>query len=119
MLQNIGWVIDNEINAKVNYVGFTRRIAAEVTDYVMFFFPLLILYIAVSGNNEIDNFYDEIEQLTSSYTILTSMLYTVLEILMIARLGGTPGQLLCGMHVKDLNTFIKCYSNASNNKVHF
>ncbi|WP_225538146.1 RDD family protein [Wolbachia endosymbiont of Mansonella perstans] len=33
------------------------------------------------------------------------MLYTVLEILMIARLGGTPGQPLCGMYVKDLNTF--------------
>ncbi|WP_225538147.1 hypothetical protein [Wolbachia endosymbiont of Mansonella perstans] len=61
MLQNIGWVIDNEINVKVNYVGFTRRIVTEVIDYIIFFFLLLILYIAVSGNNEIDNFHDEIE----------------------------------------------------------
>ncbi|MCM1002639.1 RDD family protein [Wolbachia pipientis] len=97
--------MDNEINVKVNYVGFTRRTVAEVFDYIIFFFPLLILYIAVSGNNEIDNFHDEIEQLTSPYTIFTSMLYTVLEILMITRWGGTPGQLLCGMYVKDVNTF--------------
>ncbi|MDR0288614.1 MAG: RDD family protein [Rickettsiales bacterium] len=97
--------MDTETNVKVNYVGCTRRTVAEVLDYIIFFFPLLILYIAVSGNNEIDNFHYKIEQLTSPYTIFTSMLYAVLEILMITRLGGTPGQLLCGMYVKDANTF--------------
>ncbi|MDM8334883.1 hypothetical protein [Wolbachia pipientis] len=76
-LQNIGGVINNEINVKVNYIGFTRRAVAEMLDYIIFFFPLLILYIAVSGNNEIDNFRDEIEQLTFPYTIFTSVLYTV------------------------------------------
>ncbi len=114
--------MNTETSVKINYVGFTRRTVAEVLDYIIFFFPLFILYIAVSGNHEVNNFHDEIKQLTSPYTIFTSMLYTVLEILMITRLGGTPGQLLCGMYVKDANTFksvtlmqatIRCISEAA------
>ncbi|MGL9779901.1 MAG: RDD family protein [Wolbachia sp.] len=114
--------MNTEINVKVNYVGFTRRTVAEILDYIIFFLPLFILYIVVSDNHEVDNFYDEMKRLTSPYTIFTSMLYTVLEILMITRLGGTPGQLLCGMYVKDANTFksvtlmqatIRCISEAA------
>ncbi|MDX5495255.1 MAG: RDD family protein [Wolbachia endosymbiont of Nomada marshamella] len=97
--------MDTEINVKVNYVGFTRRTVTAILDQIIFFFPSFILYIALLGNNEVNNFLDEIEQLTSPYTIFTSVLCTVLEILMITRLGGTPGQLLCGMYIKDADTF--------------
>lgn len=97
--------MDTEINVKINYVGFTRRTVAGILDQIIFFFPLFILYIALSGNNEIDNFLSEVEHFTSPYTIFELVLYTILEILMITRLGGTPGKLLCGMYIKDANTF--------------
>lgn len=97
--------MDTEANVKVNYVGFTRRTVAAILDQIIFFFPSFILYIALLGNNEVNNFLDEIEQLTSPYTIFSSVLCTVLEILMITKLGGTPGKLLCGMYIKDADTF--------------
>ncbi|MDR2832029.1 MAG: RDD family protein [Rickettsiales bacterium] len=94
------------MDIKVNYVGLTRRTLSEILDQIIFFFPLLVLSISLLGNDEIhDNFLDEAKQLTSPYIIFTSVLYTVLEILMITRLSGTPGKLLCGMYIKDANTF--------------
>ncbi|APR98373.1 RDD family protein [Wolbachia endosymbiont of Folsomia candida] len=98
--------MDITTDIRVIYVGFTRRTVAVILDSIIFFFPLFILYIALSGNNEIyTDFLDETKQLTSTYTIFTSVLCAVLEILMITRLGGTPGKLLCGIYVKDVNTF--------------
>ncbi|MDR2548335.1 MAG: RDD family protein [Rickettsiales bacterium] len=38
-------------------------------------------------------------------TIIILVPFTVLQILMITKLGGTPGKLLCGIRIKDANTF--------------
>lgn len=90
--------MDPEINVKVNYVGFTRRTVAEVLDCIILYFPLLILIlsIALQDNNEIYAYLlDETKQSTYFYyEIFASALCTVLEILMITKLGGTPGKLL-------------------------
>lgn len=101
--------MDTEANVKVNNVGFTRRIVAVMLDCIILYFPLLILIlsIALQDNSEIYvNLLDETKQLTYFYyEIFTSALCTVLEILMITKLGGTPGKLLCGMYIKDADTF--------------
>ncbi|MFP3021027.1 MAG: RDD family protein [Wolbachia sp.] len=101
--------MDTEINVKVNYVGFTRRTVAVILDCIILYFPLLILIlsIALQDNSEIyADLLDETKQSTYFYyEIFASALCTVLEILMITKLGGTPGKLLCGMYIKDAGTF--------------
>ncbi|MDG7053391.1 MAG: RDD family protein [Wolbachia endosymbiont of Alcedoecus sp.] len=37
-------------------------------------------------------------------TVIILVPYMALKILMVTRLGGTPGKLLCGMRIKDANT---------------
>lgn len=101
--------MDTEANVKVNYVGFTRRTVAVILDCIILYFPLfiLILSIALQDNSEIYvDLLDETKQLTYFYYgIFASVLCTVLETLMITKLGGTPGKLLCGMYIKDVDTF--------------
>ncbi len=101
--------MNTETSVKVNYVGFTRRTVAVILDCIILYFPslILILSIALQDNSETYvDLLDETKQLTYFYyEIFASVLCTVLEILMITKLGGTPGKLLCGMYIKDADTF--------------
>lgn len=101
--------MDTEANVKVNYVGFTRRTVAAILDQIIFFLPLLIFALISLGK---DGFRQalkqpETETLVEAFLGIVIILvpFIVLQILMITRLGGTPGKLLCGIYIKDANTF--------------
>ncbi|MBS9530372.1 RDD family protein [Wolbachia endosymbiont of Rhagoletis cerasi] len=116
--------MNTEINVKVNYVGFARRIVAEVLDFLIFS-PDFIYVVFMLLSDE--DFVQEIEQLVTTislvaYIAISTLVLTVFKILMITKLGGTPGKLLCGMHIKNANTFtnatlmqatIRCISKGS------
>ncbi len=101
--------MNTEINVKVNYVGFTRRTVAAILDQIIFLFPLLIVMLISLGK---DGFLQalkqpETETLVEAFfgTVIILVPFTVLQVLMTTRLGGTPGKLLCGIYIKDANTF--------------
>lgn len=101
--------MDTEINIKVNYVGFTRRTVAEVLDRIIFFFPLLIVVLISLGKDDFLQALKQLETVTLLEEFFVTAIiwvpYIALKILMTTRLGGTPGKLLCGMRIKDANTF--------------
>ncbi|MFP3020458.1 RDD family protein [Wolbachia endosymbiont (group A) of Pogonocherus hispidulus] len=103
-----------------NYAGITKRVAAYLVDQTIFlvccsFFFLLISFIlpeeslASFFNHVLPNIdtglisgrYEILEDLG---TLLESLVYIVLEVLMITRLGWTPGKLLFGIYIKDTST---------------
>lgn len=116
--------MNTEINVKVNYVGFARRIVAEVLDFLIFS-PDFIYVVFMLLSDE--DFVQEIEQLVTTislvaYIAISTLVLTAFKILMITKLSGTPGKLLCGMHIKNANTFtnatlmqatIRCISKGS------
>ncbi|MBA8756186.1 RDD family protein [Wolbachia pipientis] len=107
-----------EINVKVNYVGFARRIVAEVLDFLIFS-PDFIYVVFMLLSDE--DFVQEIEQLVTTislvaYIAISTLVLTVFKILMITKLSGTPGKLLCGMHIKNatlMQATIRCISKGS------
>ncbi|QJT94639.1 RDD family protein [Wolbachia endosymbiont of Diaphorina citri] len=121
--------MDTETNIKVNYVGFTRRAAAEVLDLIIFSpdFIFAFIYGVFIASLEDKDFFQELEQLATKipfviFTVVATLTLTISKILMVTKLGGTPGKLLCGMHIKDANTLtnatlmqatIRCLSKGS------
>ncbi|MEC4734692.1 MAG: RDD family protein [Wolbachia endosymbiont of Halictus tumulorum] len=121
--------MNTEINVKVNYVGFTRRIVAEILDLIIFsphFIFGFIYGVFIVSLQDKDSF-QELAQLATEIpfivsTVVATLVLTISKILMVTKLGGTPGKLLCGMHIKDANTFtnvtlmqatIRCISKGS------
>lgn len=110
------------MDIKVNHAGITKRIAAYVIDQMIFLvcyslFYLLILFILsgepiadvfnyVFPDTDIDtNFVSERYEILEDLDILLKdLVYIALEVLMITRLGWTPGKLLLGICIKDANT---------------
>lgn len=101
--------MNTETSVKVNYVGFTRRTVAAMLDQIIFFFPLLIVMLISLGKDDFLRAFKQPETVTLLeeffVTVIILVPFTVLQILMITRLGGTPGKLLCGICIKDANTF--------------
>uniref|UniRef100_A0A3B0JIA6 RDD domain-containing protein n=1 Tax=Wolbachia endosymbiont of Aleurodicus dispersus TaxID=1288877 RepID=A0A3B0JIA6_9RICK len=102
--------MNTETNIKVNYAGLIKRIAAGILDFIIFFSPLLILIIfELLGILSDDDSSSQVEQLEYIMWVMTMITITlvpvVFEILMTAKLGGTPGKLLCDMRIKSTNTF--------------
>ncbi|MDR0288498.1 MAG: RDD family protein [Rickettsiales bacterium] len=108
------------MDIKVNHAGITKRVAAYIVDQTIFLvccssFFLLILFILPeepltdffnyffpdSDTDFIPGRYEILEDLG---TLLESLVYIALEVLMITRLGWTPGKLLFGIYIKDANT---------------
>ncbi|MGL9779464.1 MAG: RDD family protein [Wolbachia sp.] len=104
-----------------NYAGITRRIIAGVIDHVIVLgivpilcFVLIATFAVVFdsnelGKNELDKdkievALDFLESNESLAILFISIFFVILETLMITRFSGTPGQLLCGIHIKDANT---------------
>ncbi|MDN5247657.1 MAG: RDD family protein [Wolbachia endosymbiont of Tyrophagus putrescentiae] len=96
------------MDIKVNYAEISRRIVAYTADQIIFLVFFLFTLFLLSGKSLTDVlnyvFHDDI---TSSiqYEMLGALVYVILEVLMITKLGWTPGKLLCGMYIKDANTF--------------
>lgn len=106
------------MNTKVNYVRITRRIIAGVIDRIIMVPILLILYFVlmvklaiIFKNSELGSSGSSIEEalifLKSNRWLAAFIIYSfylIIEILIIARFACTPGQLLCGIYIKDINT---------------
>ncbi|MCX3065048.1 RDD family protein [Wolbachia endosymbiont of Drosophila pseudotakahashii] len=123
--------MNTEINVKVNYVGFTRRIVAEILDLIIFsphfIFGFIYRVFIVSLQDQDKDSFQELAQLATEIpfivsTVVATLVLTISKILMVTKLGGTPGKLLCGMHIKDAKTFtnvtlmqatIRCISQGS------
>lgn len=81
----------------LNYVGITRRAVAYIIDH------FIIIGISLTFFSFIEITFDptRAELLTTCLFFLLSITFGVF---MIRRFSGTPGQLLCGIHIKDTNT---------------
>ncbi|MGL9779463.1 MAG: RDD family protein [Wolbachia sp.] len=81
----------------LNYVGITRRAVAYIIDH------FIIIGISLTFFSFIEMTFDptRAELLTTCLFFLLSIIFGVF---MIRRFSGTPGQLLCGIHIKDTNT---------------
>ncbi|MGL9688642.1 MAG: RDD family protein [Wolbachia sp.] len=105
-LQSIGGAVDTEMNVKVNYAEINKRVVAYVVDQILFLlFYLFILFI--SSDKLFTEFFNSFFDTTSmsvQVEALETLLFVVLETLMITRLGWTPGKLLCGIYIKDAST---------------
>lgn len=91
-----------------NYAGINKRVIAFIVDQIIF--PVFFLFILSISSGET---FTELVNVVFSYTdtdflvqegVLGILLLIVLETLMIAKLGWTPGKLLCGIYIKDANT---------------
>ncbi|MCX3065769.1 RDD family protein, partial [Wolbachia endosymbiont of Drosophila pseudotakahashii] len=104
--------MNTEINVKVNYVGFTRRIVAEILDLIIFSphfifgFIYGVFIVSLQDQDQDKDSFQELAQLATEIpfivsTVVATLVLTISKILMVTKLGGTPGKLLCGMHIKD------------------
>ncbi|MDR2609594.1 MAG: RDD family protein [Rickettsiales bacterium] len=110
------------MDVKVNYAKITKRVAAYIVDQTIFLicyslFYLLILFI-LSGkpladlfnyvlpdiDTDSDLISERYEVLEDLDILLKDLVYIALEVLVITRLGWTPGKLLLGIYIKDANT---------------
>ncbi|WP_410541864.1 RDD family protein [Wolbachia endosymbiont (group E) of Neria commutata] len=105
------------MDTKVNYAGVTRRVIAGTIDGVIMLgiLPflcsalLIILLVAFESNelakNSVQMADDFFESNISLITFVIFIFFKILEMFMIIRFSGTPGQLLCGIRIKDASTF--------------
>lgn len=96
------------MDTQVNYVGITRRVAAGVVDRVIAFviFKILclqIIYTYILGKNAEIIYFSSDPSYSFARAFIEFFIFT-LKVLLITRFSGTPGQLLCGIHIKDANT---------------
>ncbi|WP_395462969.1 RDD family protein [Wolbachia endosymbiont of Cantharis cryptica] len=100
--------MDTETSVKVSYATIIKRVAAYIVDQIIFsVFLLFILFI--SSDKLFTEFFNYIfsdtdTALSVQNEVLEALIYIVLEVLMITKLGWTPGKLLCGIYIKDANT---------------
>ncbi|WP_341821234.1 RDD family protein [Wolbachia endosymbiont (group A) of Myopa testacea] len=110
-----------------NYAGITKRVAAYAVDQIIFLafyslFYLLILFILsgepladifnhvfsdidTNADTDTDLISERYEILEDLDILLEDLVYIALEVLMITKLGWTPGKLLFGIYIKDATTF--------------
>jgi uncharacterized RDD family membrane protein YckC len=100
------------MDTKVNYAKVTKRVAACVVDQMIFYliFSLLLLftlnrspYADLSNADLFDAIFSYTTFMSVQDEVLGALMSTVLEALMITKLGWTPGKFLCGICIKDAN----------------
>lgn len=98
------------MDTKVSYAGMFRRAFAYGIDFVLWVtmasvivFFLYFLHHSSSSYNDADDTYKTVIHMIVFIVILP--IYTIFNMLMTIRFGGTPGKLLCGIYIKDANTF--------------
>lgn len=100
------------MNSEVSYAGISKRIIAHIIDGILFIAVEFIIssflsYFSVSTTH---NFHDLMEMNENTTTIIITpqwiliLLIPIYEIFFLVKFGGTPGQLLLGIYVKDINT---------------
>ncbi|MDR2548336.1 MAG: RDD family protein, partial [Rickettsiales bacterium] len=87
-----------------------RRALASVIDGVLWVtivlvtsFFLYLLHHSSTSYNDTDDTYKAVIRTTITTVIVPVCM--MFNMLMTTRLGGTPGKLLCGIYIKDANTF--------------
>ncbi|WP_333023416.1 RDD family protein [Wolbachia endosymbiont of Pentidionis agamae] len=99
-----------ECNLNVKYVGIIRRVIAGIIDcFIVIVSPLILILFPVvlsTIKSLIKSLLitSNIKSLLIIYICLFLMLSIVFMVLMVKIVGGTPGQLLCGINIKDTNT---------------
>ncbi|WP_395463013.1 RDD family protein [Wolbachia endosymbiont of Cantharis cryptica] len=88
-----------ECHLNLNYVGITRRIIANIIDSLIIKGISLVCLIPVGMIFHIAG-----SKLSIIRICLSFLLSIVFGVFMIRRFGGTPGQLSCGINIKDANT---------------
>ncbi len=88
-----------ECHLNLNYVGITRRIIADIIDYFILKGISLVYVIFVWVILR-----TTIPQSLITHTCSSFLLSVIFGVFMVKKSGGTPGQLLCGIHIKDANT---------------
>lgn len=88
-----------ECHLNLNYVGIARRVIAYIVDRLVIMGISLVCLVAVGMI-----FHTARSKLFVTRGCLSFLLLMVFGVFMIRRSGGTPGQLLCGIHIKDANT---------------
>ncbi|WP_264377222.1 RDD family protein [Wolbachia endosymbiont (group B) of Ochlodes sylvanus] len=88
-----------ECHLNLNYVGITRRIIADIIDYFILKGISLVYVIFVWAILR-----TTIPQSLIIHTCSSFLLSVIFGVFMVKKSGGTPGQLLCGIHIKDANT---------------
>ncbi|WP_374698241.1 RDD family protein [Wolbachia endosymbiont (group B) of Limnophora tigrina] len=98
------------MDTKVSYAGILRRALAYVVDTVLWItiafvitFFLYFLHHSSTSLYDVDDNYKTVTRMIISTAVLP--VYVMFNILMTTRFGGTPGKLLCGIYIKDANTF--------------
>ncbi|WP_265030442.1 RDD family protein [Wolbachia endosymbiont (group B) of Athalia cordata] len=88
-----------ECHLNLNYVGITRRAIAYIIDHLITIGISLVLLVLVGAIFHIAGF-----KLFITRSCLSFLLSIVFGVFMIKRSGSTPGQSLCGIHIKDADT---------------
>ncbi len=92
-----------ECHLNLNYVGITRRIIADIIADIIDYFILkgislvYVIFVWVILRTTIP-------QSLIIHTCSSFLLSVIFGVFMVKKSGGTPGQLLCGIHIKDANT---------------
>lgn len=97
------------MDKEVNYSGITRRIVAYTIDSILWIIIVFILAFSLfslpSSLDNLDSFDGTIMTRVVIMAAILLISYLSFSVLMVVRFGGTPGKLLCGIYIKDANTF--------------
>lgn len=94
------------MDKEVNYSGITRRIVAYTIDSIVSSGLILLMLILVRLIIILGDIDSAVTGTITIIIIITFLiaLFIIFNVFMIVRFGGTPGQLLLKMRVKDKNT---------------
>lgn len=87
------------MDTKVSYAGILRRVSACAIDGVLWMIIAVVSLLFL--NHDVDDI--STHRIILMATLLIT--YIVFNILTITKYGCTPGRLLCGVRIKDANTF--------------
>lgn len=96
-----------EIDARVAYAGFWRRLAATLVDHLFFFAVMALLLYFIEGPAYFQALLfvdDEEMHFSAAELVLEQLIPAVITIGMWLRFSATPGKFLFGCRVVDANT---------------
>jgi uncharacterized RDD family membrane protein YckC len=103
--------MDSEVNhenmdKKVNYAGIGKRAVAYIIEGLLFGFLIAFLRDMYNYYNPSEVINDDIYETVTNIVgfVIGVVIALVFQAFILVKFGGTPGQLLLGMRVKDKNT---------------
>lgn len=99
-------------DTEVSYAGISKRIIAVIIDHILLIAITFIIsfFLSPFSASTIHNFHDLMEMNQDTATVIITfqwiriLLILISEIFLLVKFVGTPGQLLLGIYVKDINT---------------